>query len=57
MEPIYSKAFFVLAEKLHKEGYIQDACQLIGEVNEKYLSTEQKLELETIKVDCSNFGH
>ncbi|HIQ26426.1 MAG TPA: tetratricopeptide repeat protein [Aquifex aeolicus] len=51
-EPIYSRAIFVIVEKLYEKGYISDACQLIGEINEMYLNPSQKLKLETIKVDC-----
>ncbi|RTZ69488.1 MAG: hypothetical protein DSZ30_02445 [Aquificaceae bacterium] len=51
-EPIYSRAIFVIVEKLHKEGYISDACQLIKEINERYLNPSQRLKVETIKVDC-----
>jgi len=53
IEPIYSKAMFKIVEALYEEGYSQDACKLIKEINERYLSTEQKLKLETMKVNCS----
>ncbi|HIC08802.1 MAG TPA: tetratricopeptide repeat protein [Aquificales bacterium] len=53
VEPIYSKAIFKIAKALYERGYIGDACKLTDDVNEKYLSVEQKLKLETIKVNCS----
>ena len=51
-EPIYSRALFEMVKKLHGEGYISDACQLIGEINPRYLTPSQRLQLETVKVDC-----
>ena len=53
VEPTYSRAMFEAVETLYREGYKGDACQLVGEVNPKYLSTEERLKLETIKVNCS----
>jgi len=52
-EPIYTEAMFQAVKTLHEKGYIADACKLIGEINPKYLTVEQKLEYESIKVDCS----
>jgi len=54
VEPYYSKAMFDIVEALAKKGYTKDACSLIGEINPKYLSTDQKLELESIKVSCGS---
>ena len=53
VEPTYSRAMFEAVETLYREGYKRDACQLVEEVNPKYLSPEEKLKLETIKVNCS----
>ncbi len=53
VEPTYSKALFEAAKALQKEGYLKDACDLVKEVNSKYLSTSEKLFLENMKVSCS----
>jgi len=42
------------AYELYKAGFLSDACNLIKEVNKKYLSSpEEKLKYEEIKTDCS----
>jgi TolA-binding protein len=54
IEPTYSKAMFLAASELYKAGFLSDACNLIKEVNKKYLSSpEEKLKYEEIKTDCS----
>ncbi len=53
LEPTYSKLYLKLAKVLNQKGYKTDACTLLKEVNTKYLSTEEKLTYETLKVDCS----
>lgn len=52
-EPTYTEAMFEAVKALREKGYISDACKLLGEINPKYLTLEEKLEYENIKVDCS----
>jgi len=53
-EPTYSQAMFLAVKTLTDKGYIKDACSLIEEINSNYLNTDQKLELESIKVTCQH---
>ncbi|NPA14793.1 MAG: tetratricopeptide repeat protein [Aquificae bacterium] len=53
-EPLYSEIMLTMAKALHQRGYLADACSLLKEVNPKYLNTEEKLEYENLKVDCSS---
>ena len=53
-EPTFSQAMFLAVKTLADKGYIKDACSLIGEINSRYLNSDQKLELETIKITCQH---
>jgi tetratricopeptide (TPR) repeat protein len=51
-EPYYSRALTATAYALYKEGYVKDACDLISNVNIKFLNPKQRAEYEEIKKVC-----
>lgn len=56
VEPTYTRAMFEIIKALYRNGFISDACKLVGEVNPTYLSPAEKTEWENIKFHCSTKG-